>query len=861
MGEVYRARDHKLHRDVAIKVLPESVAEDPDRLARFEREARVLASVNHPNIAAIYGLEDSTSVKALVLELVAGPTLQDRIEQGAVPLPEARAIALQIADALEAAHERGIVHRDLKPANVKLGGDERVKVLDFGLAKALDSEAGASAPDLTRSPTLSVGTQTGMIIGTAAYMAPEQARGKKADKRADVWAFGVVLFEMLTGRRLFEGETVSDVLAAVLKNEPDFDLLPPGLPGNVRRVLTLCLQKDPKQRLHDIADARIELSRSESEPGQAIPAAAPPRRQRLAWAIAAAGVLLSIVMTAVAARRGRSESRTMKVHVLPPARTLGSGPIDISPDGRRLAFVAAGSDGLTKLYVRELDSLEARALPATEDAAAPFFSPDGRSVAFFADRKLKRIDLAGGPPQVLADAPDNRGGSWGAREIVFSPQAAGPLFHVPATGGSASPVTALAASPKEVSHRWPHFLPDGKHLVFMNRRATAPHRLTLEMTSIEGGKRTPIADAASSAAFARGRLYFLRGATLLAQPFDPDRGSLSGEPALVTDQVWNDPDTDGYSAFALAADGTLAFRGGAVPQYQMTWLDRQGHSISTVGPAGAIASVALSPDGRQAAFYSLDPDRDRSLVQTIDLAQGAVSLVADQASAQVFSPDGRQIVFASDLKGVFDLYRADSRGSGSASLLLANALWKFPESWSPDGRFLSFSQSKPSGSAGDTTDIWVLPMAENGKAFSLPSSSAQRMFSAFSPDGRYLAYCSDESGTLEVYVQTFPVTDAKWRVSSGGGSEPVWSRDGTELFYLASSATPGRRTVVATSVRLSPEFSADPPHPLFDVPLRVRGSSSTWPYAVSPDGKRFLAVVRIGESDASPIVVFTGDGR
>jgi len=856
MGEVYRARDHKLHRDVAIKVLPESVAEDPNRLGRFEREARVLASVNHPNIAAIYGLEDSTSVKALVLELVEGPTLQDRIEQGAVPLPEARAIALQIADALEAAHERGIVHRDLKPANVKLGGDDRVKVLDFGLAKALDAESGGSSPDLTHSPTLSVGTQIGMIIGTAAYMAPEQARGKKADKRADVWAFGVVLFEMLTGRRLFEGETVSDVLAAVLKNEPDFGSLPPGLPGNVLRVLALCLQKDPKERLHDIADARIELARSETDLPAAVSAAAPPRRQRLPWTIAAAAVFLAIVLAGIAARRGRGESRMMKVHVLPPANTIGSGPIDISADGRRLAFVAAGPEGRTKLYVRELDSLEARALPATEGAAAPFFSPDGRSVGFFADRKLKRIDLAGGPPQVLADAADNRGGSWGDGQIVFSPQGGGPLFRVSAAGGAATPVTALAASPKEVSHRWPHFLPDGKRLVFMNRRATAPHRLALEIASIDGGKRTAVADATSGACFSRGRLYFLRGTTLLAQPFDPDRGVLSGEPAPVTEQVWIDPDTDGFSAFALASDGTLAFRGGAVPQHQLTWLDRQGHPVSTVGAAGAIVGVTLTPDGRQAAFYSLDPDRDRSLVQTIDLSQGAVSLISDQASSQIFSPDGREVVFASDIKGVFDLYRADSRGSGSARLVLANDLWKFPESWSPDGRFLSFSQSK-SAAAGDTTDIWILPIAENGKPFPFRPSSAMQMFSAFSPDGRHLAYCSDESGVLEVYVQAFPATDAKWRISSGGGSEPIWSRDGTELFYVGPSTKPGHGTLIATSVHPSGrEFSADPPRPLFDVPLRVRGSSASWPYAVSPDGQHFLVVLRIGESDASPIVVF-----
>ena len=856
MGEVYRAKDTRLGRDVAVKVLPDSVSVDPERLARFEREARTLASVNHPNVAAIYGVEDSTPVKALVLELVEGPTLQDRIESGPIPIDEARTIAIQIAEGLEAAHEKGIIHRDLKPANVKLSSEGRVKVLDFGLAKALDAERGPT-PDMTHSPTLSVGTQVGVILGTAAYMSPEQARGKAADKRADIWAFGVVLWEMLTGRRLFDGETVSDVLAAVLKNEPDFSRLPDDLPMSFRRTVVLCLQKDPRQRLHDIADARLELAGRLPEVATATATAAAPRVSRLQWVIAPALVLAGVFGT-IALRRGGMPSRSMKLAALPPPNTVGSGMIDISSDGRALTFTAAGPDGRRKLYVRTLDSLETHELPATEDASNPFFSPDGRSVAFFAEKKLKRIELAGGPPQVLVDAPDNRGGSWGAAGvIVFSREGGGPLYRISASGGAPSPITTLAASPKEVSHRWPHFLPDGKHFVFMNRKATGPHRLTLEVASIEGGERVPLIDASAGGSYSRGRLWFLRGTTLFSQALDSRSFRLSGEPAPVADSVWFDPDTDGYSVFALSSDTTLAYRGGGVPRVQMTWLDRQGKRLGILGPAAQINSVALSPDGRQAAFYINDENRDRSLLQTIDTSSGAVSRVdAEGCVAGIYSPDAQTILFAADVQGGFQIFRADGRGTATPRPVFANATWKFPESWSPDGRFVSFSQSHPGG--GDALSTWILPIAVNGQPFRLDSSQALERFSGFSPDGRFIAYASDETGTEEVYVRTFPPTDARWRVSSGGGTQPRWSRDGKELFYVAPSTVSGRVTLMSAPVKLSASgFSSEPAQALFDAALRTSMTTDSWQYDVSADGRRFLAGIAVGEGDSSPIIVAT----
>jgi Tol biopolymer transport system component len=792
-----------------------------------------------------------------VLELVEGPTLQDRIESGPIPVEEARAIAIGIAEALEAAHERGIVHRDLKPANVKLSSEGRVKVLDFGLAKALDAPGG-STPDISHSPTLSMGTQAGVILGTAAYMAPEQARGKPADKRADIWAFGVVLWEMLTGRGLFEGETVSDVLAAVLKNEPDFSRLPSDLPVSFRRVLVLCLQKDPKQRLHDIADARLELAGRLPEAGAAV-SAAEPRASKVAWTIAFAALVVAAVFGAMALRRGGPESRSLKLAALPPPNTVGSGSIDLSPDGRTLAFTASGPDGRRKLYVRTLDALEARELPATEDASNPFFSPDGRSLGFFAERKLKRIDLAGGPPQVLADAPDNRGGTWGTGAIVFAPEGGGPLYRVSASGGAPSPVTTLAASPKEVSHRWPHILPDGKHFVFMSRKAANPHRLMLEVGSLEGGKRVPLMDASGGGRFSGGRLWFLRGTTLFAQAFDPGSMKLSGEPAPAADSVWLDPDTDGYCAFALSGGGTLAYRGGGVPRFQMTWIDGQGKKLGALGPVAQINSVVLSPDGRQAAIYRNDENRDRSILETVDTSSGSVSPVgAEESVAGIYSPDGQTLLFANDVQGGFQLYRADARGTATPRPVLVSATWKFPESWSPDGRFVSFSQSRPGGPVSDVVSIWILPIAANGPPFRLDSSNSIERFSAFSPDGRFIAYASDETRTEEIYVRTFPPSDMRWRVTSGGGTQPRWSRDGKELFFVAPSATSGRETLMATPVKLSGStFSSEAPRPLFDAALRTSMTTEGWQYDVSADGKRFLACLAVGEGDSSPIVVAT----
>jgi len=865
MGEVYRAHDVNLDRDVALKAVLPDVAADPDRLARFSREARVLASLNHPNVAQVYGLEAAEGTRVLAMELVEGPTLADRIARGPLPIEEALPIARQIVDALEAAHEQGIVHRDLKPANIKVRDDGTVKVLDFGLAKA--SDPGSKDPglhqDTANSPTMAAGaTEMGMILGTAVYMAPEQARGKPVDKRADIWAFGVVLFEMLAGRPCFEGETVTDVLAAIVRSEPDWTALPAATPPRMRSLLARCLAKDRRQRLHDMGDVRIELSDGDAfgPAAAALPAARPPRwRSLVPWAIAALAVAASAGWALLGGRGGEVAPRRLALAVLPAPGTVSAGPIDLSADGRRLAFTAAGPDGQTRLYIRSLDAMEPRALPGTEDADAPFFSPDGRAVGFFAGKKLKRVDLAGGPPRELADAPDHRGGSWGPQNvIIFAPEAGGPIFRVSASGGSAAPVTELDPSVQEVSHRWPRFLPDGTQFLFLSRRPKSP-RLVVEVGLLDKGRRQRLAEASSSGIYSGGRLYFMRGTTLLSQALDLRALALTGDPEPVVDDVWRNSNTDGLTALSVADDGTLAWRTGGFGKVQLTWLDRQGQRLGTVGEAGLIGSLDLSPEGQRVLTEIADSVRDTAALFAVENSTAGgttrVSLGEGNQSSAIFSPDGRSVVFAWDLNGAFDLYRREFGTAGEPVPLVVNGAWKFPESWSSDGRFLSYAQSEP----GKPADIWVLPMGGgDGKPLPFAQTPATESGSAFSPDGRFLAYASDEPGQTEIFVQTFPASGAKWQVSTGGGASPVWRRDGKELFYV----TPDRRIVgvpVAVTARGLEPGSA---RTLFQNPqLRLPAGTKTIVFRVSADGQRFLVIISVGEAESSPILIRTGRPR
>jgi eukaryotic-like serine/threonine-protein kinase len=607
MGEVYRARDSKLNREVALKVLPEVFAKDVERMARFHREAQVLASLNHPHIAAIHGLEEASGVRALVMELVEGPTLADRIAQGPIPLDEALPIARQIAEALEYAHEKGVIHRDLKPANVKVTAEGVVKVLDFGLAKAL--EGGTTTGDLENSPTLTVAaTASGVILGTAAYMAPEQGRGKAVDRRADIWSFGVVFYEMLTGRRLYSGETVSDTLASVLKMEPDWNALPAEVPHGIRRLLRRCLTKDRRERLQAIGDARIEINDclsapaggAEAEASGLKPVATGRRREHLAWGLAGAFLIAAIVSTVSYLHVVRAPATAIIAEILPPEKTQFSfqyGRRVLSPDGRTLAFSATDENGKTMLWVRPLDSTSARLLPGTEVAAAPFWSEDGRALGFFADGKLKTIEASGGPAVVLADAPAGMGGSWNRNgTILFVPVPGKGVYQVAAAGGTPVSVLDLDAS-KYWVYGTPRFLPDGRHFLY-SAAASDPAFSGTYFASLDGKENRLLLRGGGRTTYASGFLLYVREATLVAQSFDPERGQLKGDPHLIAEQV-----AETFDPFDTSENGVLVYQGGGSGgARRFRWFDRTGKELGVMGEASDYWDLRLSPDGPKLAF-------------------------------------------------------------------------------------------------------------------------------------------------------------------------------------------------------------------------------------------------------------------
>ncbi len=622
MGEVYRARDARLNRDVAIKVLPDALADDPDRLARFQREAHVLASLNHPNIGAIYGLEESGTARALVLELVDGPTLADRIAEGPLPLDETLSVARQVADALEAAHDQGILHRDLKPANIKLTKDGRVKVLDFGLAKALEPVTGSVRlqPDLTASPTITSPAMTlgGVILGTAAYMSPEQAKGKPVDKRSDVWAFGCVLYEMLTSRRPFAGEDVTDTIVAVLSKEPDWTALPSSTPEALTRLLRRTIEKDRKRRLSDIADARLEID----EAGRPVPLIAAPVRpvaerrglERAFWAVA---VLIAAVTGAamISMWRENAGALTFQFEIFPAANSTivaglpeeGGLPLAVSPDGTRVVFVATTADGTNVLWLRPLDALTAQPMQGTEGASSPFWSPDSRWIAFFADRKLKKISASGGPPTPLCDAPGNRNGTWGPNgSILFSPTNSAPIQRVSEEGGIPVPVTVLAEN--ETGHVRPTFLPDGRHFLYSSYFAGQTADVSIYLASVDSPARKLLVKGdTANVAFASGHVLFVRETTLMAQRFDVERLALDGEPFPIVENVLTALNP-GFGVFSASTNGVLVYQAGSggYRASSLRWVDRSGKEIEEVSASGNFIDLDLSHDGKFAAVTSLE---------------------------------------------------------------------------------------------------------------------------------------------------------------------------------------------------------------------------------------------------------------
>lgn len=875
MGQVYRATDTRLKRQVALKILPPALAADADRLSRFQREAQVLAALNHPHIAAIYGLEESgpppgsgqapstgsgpAGVSALVMELVEGDDLSQRIARGPLALADALAIARQITEALEAAHGQGIVHRDLKPANIKVRADGTVKVLDFGLAKAL-APASDAASAIAHAATITspAMTQAGVILGTAAYMSPEQARGMSVDKRADIWAFGVVLWEMLTGTRLFAGATVSDTIAAVLTAEPPWALLSPSTPASIQRLLRRCLQKDRTRRLADVSDARLDIDDALADDPKDPPVQAVATRGRAttAWAIAGLCAAAALGLGVAMIRRPVPVDAPVYRSTIVVDENLNfrapSLRFRLSPDGRRVAYSAPDASGRVMLWVRALDGVTGQPLGGTDDANAPFWSPDSRTIAFFADGKLKRIDAGGGPITVICDAfvaasPGGRGappatagrawpGSWSRDDVILLPSpTTTAIAQVAATGGTPSPATTLAAGTGETQHGYPFFLPDGRRFLYVAFNGLVP--LGLYVGSLDGQAPVRVMDTESDAQYADGSLLFARGSVLMGQRFDPSTLALTSEPVVLGERVLMNVSAMRAAGFSVSANGVLVYQGpGGTGTAHLAWSDRTGRQTAVVDERLQYRDLQLSPDGTRLAV-SIVPARDTtSDVWIVSAGRGLrtrVTLDGSDDLSAIWSPQGTDIVFSSRRKGNLDLYRRSVSGAEREEVVLDDAVDKLATSWSSDGKFLLYSIDVP----GTGPDVWVLPLTGDRKPFPFLATTADERFARFSPDGHWVAFASSESGRTEVYVAPFPGPGGRQLISSAGGRFPRWRSDGKELFYQS----PDNRLMAAAITLTSDRADVESEQALFE--MRGPDGLPRDFYDVAGDGQRFMLVV------------------
>ncbi len=847
MGEVYKARDTRLNRQVAVKVLPEHVSHDAERKQRFEREAQTIASLDHPNICVLYDVGHEAGIDFLVMEYLEGQTLGDKLQKGPLPLDEALEYAIQITSALEKAHRKGVIHRDIKPANIMITA-AGAKVLDFGLAKLRAAES-SGGELLSGMPTGRSVTVSGSILGTIQYMAPEQIEGEEITPRTDIFAFGAVLYEMITGRKAFKGKSQASLMASILEHQP----LPiadtqPAMPRSLDHLIRTCMAKESDQRWQTCADLGIQLrwiaERAEDDASSGRPAV----RSRLLVSIIAVLAALAVTASGLLIFRPKP-SPPQPVRFELPLNSGSPNQIAISPDGRTLAAIAQNG-GETSIWIRRLDQTEPQLLKNTNGVSFPFWSPDGRNLGFFADGKLKRIDVSGGPPQALSDAPNGRGGTWNRDGVIlFSPTANGPLLRVPASGGQAAPVSALEKSRQETAHLFPQFLPDGKHFIFL-ANAQKPEDKAIYAGSLDSKetKRT-VATGFKAMYVEPGYLLFVREDSLMAQPFNAASLELKGDPFPVAEKIGR-YGGNLVAGFSVSDSGTLMYRSGDASTRQMSFVDRSGGKTQPLAMPGTYWNPVLSPDGKRIAFEE-SPGSGTEDIWVLDLIRQTKSRLTFDAAADshpVWSPDGSQIVFDSNRNGgVWNLYQKSSGGAGDDKLLLRTVKNKVAESWSMDGKYIVYNETDP----GTLDDIWVLPLTGDQKPFPVIKTPVDEYGGQLSPDSKWIAYTGLDTGRPEIYIQDFPPSGAKYQISNMGAVQPRWSRNGKELFFLAGGAN-GELMSVDVEVGLGadkkPVLKAGLPKKILTFNLLLDRTN----YDPSPDSQHFLISSTV-ETALSPL--------
>jgi len=850
MGEVYRARDTRLDRTVAVKVLPEHLTADAELRQRFEREAKTISQISHPHICALYDVGREGDRDYLVMELLDGESLAARLDKGPLPTEQLLRYGIEIADALDKAHRLGIVHRDLKPGNVMIT-KTGVKLLDFGLAKfqaaaqdkassgvsVLKTEAQASQPLTTR----------GTVLGTFQYMAPEQLEGGEADSRSDIFAFGALLYEMATGKKAFTGKSQASLAGSILRDDPvSVTEIAPMLPPALNRVIKTCLAKDPEDRFQTAHDVKLQLqwvAEGGSQAGVAAPVAARRKsRERLAWGVAAVALLAAAGLAYGFVRRAPVKPRPVRFEIAIPEGVVSIDAPRISPDGRYIAFNATNAEGKTQIWVRALNALAAQPLPGTEGTTRPFWSPDSRFLGFFAEGKLKKIEVTGGPAQKICDAPTGADGTWSSEGVIlYDGTGNDPIHRVSAGGGS--PTVAVKPE-KDGQVGWPEFLPDGRHYLYMAIGAK-PDDSNYRVGTLDSTETTLFAPAQTLVTYAPpGHLLFVRDRTLVAQPFDAKAIKIKGEPIPLAEQIGTD--NVGLATFSVSREGTLAYRTGETGG-RLVWVDVSGKELEQVGERGDYRNPALSPSGDRLAFSVGDPRGGKDDVWIRDLARGVNSRFTFGGAnngAPLWSPDGTKIVFRSDRNGTPDLFEKSASGQGEETLVFKSNEAKAPTSWSRDGRYIAFSSQNPKSS----WNTWALPTFGDRKPFPIVAGPFVEVNAVFSPDTRFVAYQSDESGDPEIYVQTFPVASGKWQISNAGGIDPSWRADGKALYYRSAD-----QRLMAVEIQSGEGFNVGLPQPLF--PARVRSGTTRNKYAASRDGQRFLLSAPLGREALIPTTV------